>query len=62
MQLTEKKSTRKFRGQAPTKSTSLVIFEDDLGDGIFEVQYDDQTEKEEQDAVHQDDDGEDAWE
>lgn len=38
------------------------MFDDDLGDGTFEVWYEDQTEKEEQGAVRQDDDEEDAWE
>ncbi|WKT52379.1 hypothetical protein QSH57_002893 [Fusarium oxysporum f. sp. vasinfectum] len=60
--LTEKKTPRQFRGEGPTTPAPLTIFEDDLGNGTFEVRYEDQTEKEEQDAVHQDDDEEDAWE
>ncbi|KAF4439050.1 hypothetical protein FACUT_4404 [Fusarium acutatum] len=61
--LTEKKNApRKFRGEDRTTSESLTIFEDDLSNGTFEVRYEDQTEKEKQDAVHQDDDEEDAWE
>ncbi|CVL06804.1 uncharacterized protein FMAN_11900 [Fusarium mangiferae] len=61
--LTEKKNAPgKFRGEGRTTSESLTIFEDDLSDGTFEVRYEDQTEKDEQDAVHQDDDEEDAWE
>ncbi|KAF5606432.1 uncharacterized protein FSUBG_6040 [Fusarium subglutinans] len=60
--LTERKTPRKFRGEGLTSSASLAIFEDDPDIGTFEVRYEDQTEKEEQDALHEDDDEEDAWE
>ncbi|KAF5557909.1 hypothetical protein FNAPI_5282 [Fusarium napiforme] len=59
--LTEKKAPGRFRGESRTGSASLTTFEDDLGHGAFEVLYEDQTEREELDAVHQDDDEEDAW-
>jgi hypothetical protein len=61
-QLTEKKAPGRFRGESRTASASLTTLEDDVGDGAFEVRYQDQTEKEEHDAAHQEDNEEDAWE
>ncbi|KAF4344802.1 hypothetical protein FBEOM_1232 [Fusarium beomiforme] len=61
--LSEKKSPRKFRGEAPSTSVSLATVEGDLAHGNFEVRYEDHTEKGEQDEAHEEEEQEeDAWE
>ncbi|KAM0344801.1 hypothetical protein ACHAPU_007177 [Fusarium lateritium] len=59
--LAEKKSPKRFRGEVSSTSVYLGTFENDQGTGDFELRYQDQTEKGDQDTIQTEEDDEDAW-